>query len=137
MRTIEYDESTARIYAESIRKSIQQQSSESKISSIEDKIKKFPRMVEHLLDDLITHRKAWLLRQRALKSTSLREEPSSQYAYSKMKINNTVNDTHTNPEVRAGLLAFDRIETPAKSLKTQIQQVSSTLKTSTGNAGDY
>ena len=102
-----YDESTARIYAESIRKSIEKQSSESKITSIEDKIKKFPRIGEHLLDDLITHRKAWLFATEGIKVPRLEGRTFFiQHAYSKIKINNTVNDTHTNSEVRVGLLAF-------------------------------
>ena len=125
-----YDESTARIYAESIRRSINTQSSESKITTIEAKIVKFPRIGEHLLSDLIAHRKTWLFATDGVKVPRFEgREFFPKHAYSKLKINNHVNDKDTDSEVRLGLLPLSH----AFKLRQNLVENSDTTSIFDGN----
>ena len=59
------------------------------------------------MSDLIVHRKAWLFANEGIQVPRLEGRTFfPEHAYSKLKINNHVNDRDTNSAIRVRLLAF-------------------------------
>jgi len=114
----DYDSSTAKIFAESIRIKVSHQVLESKISTIEATIKKFPRIGELLLTDLITHRKLWVFGNEGIRYTRYEgDNLLTKNAYSHKHVHAQVNDENIKFEVRERLRSLQQAYLLRKNLE--------------------